>query len=279
MWGAQMKLPRRRFLRLAAGAAALPAVTRIARAQTYPARPVRIVVGFAPGGSADIMTRLIGQWLSERLGQPMIIENRPGAGTNLAVQAVVNAPPDGYTLLSLTSSNAANVTLYENLPFDVRRDIVPIASIIRNALVLAVNPSLPFTSVADFIAHAKANPGKLSVASFGVGSTSHLAQELFCAMAGITVIHVPYRGDACLDRCDQRTESFCKLSQYSGLVPNQWPRRSAVSAVTPRSPFMISVIRLTGTSIWRANSAALIASSPSSSARCSPGWIGVRAIG
>jgi tripartite-type tricarboxylate transporter receptor subunit TctC len=150
----------------------------------------------APGGSADIMTRLIGQWLSERLGQPMIIENRPGAGTNLAVQAVVNAPPDGYTLLSLTSSNAANVTLYENLPFDVRRDIVPIASIIRNALVLAVNPSLPFTSVADFIAHAKANPGKLSVASFGVGSTSHLAQELFCAMAGITVIHVPYRGDA-----------------------------------------------------------------------------------
>jgi tripartite-type tricarboxylate transporter receptor subunit TctC len=191
-----MKLPRRNFLRLVACAAALPTVSRITKAQSYPSRTVRIIVGFAPGGSADITTRLIGQWLSERLGQTFIIENRPGAGTNIAVQAVVNAPPDGYTLLSLTSSNAANVTLYENLPFDVQRDIVPIATFIRNALALAVNPSLPFRSIAEIIAFAKANPGKLSVASFGVGSTSHLAQELFCAMAGINVIHVPYRGDA-----------------------------------------------------------------------------------
>lgn len=190
-----MKLPRRKFLHLAAGVAALPTVSRIARAQTYPTRPVRLIVGFAPGGSADISARLIGRWLSEKLGQPVIIENRPGAATNIAVQAVVNSLPDGYTLLSITSSNASNATLYESLPFNLQRDIVPIASVVGGALVLEVNPSFPAESIAEFIAYAKANPGKVSVASFGGGSTSHLAQELFKSMAGINVIHVPYRGD------------------------------------------------------------------------------------
>jgi tripartite-type tricarboxylate transporter receptor subunit TctC len=191
-----MKLPRRTFLHLAAGAAALPAVSRYARAQTYPSRPVRLIVGFAPGGSADIAARLIGRWLSERLGQQFVIENRPGAATNIGVQAVVNAPPDGYTLLSMTSTNAANTTLYESLPFNLQRDIAPVASVLRNALVLEVNPSVPVKSVAEFIAYAKANPGKVTVASYGVGSTSHLAQVLFTTMTDIKVVHVPYRGDA-----------------------------------------------------------------------------------
>ena len=191
-----MKLPRRTFLHLAAAAAALPAMPRFAWAQTYPSRPVRWIVGFSAGGTTDILARLMAQWLSERLGQQFIIENRPGAGTNIALQAAVNSRPDGYTLVSVTSSNASNATLYESLPFNLQRDIVPVAALSKNALVLEVNPSISIKSVPEFIAHAKTNPGKITVASFGVGSTSHLAQELFKAMTGIDVVHVPYRGDA-----------------------------------------------------------------------------------
>ena len=191
-----MKLPRRTFLHLAAAAAALPAMSRFAWAQAYPSRPVRWIVGFSAGGTTDILARLMAQWLSERLGQQFIIENRPGAGTNIALQAAVNSRPDGYTLVSVTSSNASNATLYESLPFNLQRDIVPVAALSKNALVLEVNPSISIKSVPEFIAHAKTNLGKITVASFGVGSTSHLAQELFKAMTGINVVHVPYRGDA-----------------------------------------------------------------------------------
>ena len=191
-----MNLPRRQLLYLAAGAAALPVVSRIARAQAYPSRPVRWIVGFSAGGTTDILARLMAQWLSERVGQQFIIENRPGAGTNIALQAAVNSRPDGYTLVSVTSSNASNATLYESLPFNLQRDIIPVGALSKNALVLEVNPSISIKSVPEFIAHAKTNPGKITVASFGVGSTSHLAQELFKAMTGINVVHVPYLGDA-----------------------------------------------------------------------------------
>src|SRR5262245_6134480 len=158
-----MKLPRRKFLHLAAGAAALPAVSRIARAQAYPSRPVRIVVGFAPGGPSDIITRLIGQWLSERLGQPFVIENRPGGGTNIATEAVVRAPADGYTLLMVGPAQAINVTLYNKLNFHLIRDITPVAGIFVGPNVMVVNPVVPATTVPEFIAYAKANPGKLSI--------------------------------------------------------------------------------------------------------------------
>jgi tripartite-type tricarboxylate transporter receptor subunit TctC len=191
-----MKIPRRNVLHLAAGAAALPAVSRFAWAQAYPTRPVRWIVGFAPGGSSDIHARLIAQWLSERLGQQFIIENRPGAGTNIALQTAVNSQPDGYTLVSITSSNASNATLYPSLPFDLRRDLIPTAAFSRGALVLEVNPWVPVKTLAEFISYSKANAGKISVASFGVGTTSHLAGELFKVMAEITLVHVPYRGDA-----------------------------------------------------------------------------------
>jgi tripartite-type tricarboxylate transporter receptor subunit TctC len=189
-----MKLPRRKFLHLAAGAAALPAVSRVARAQTYPNRPVRMIVGFAAGGTTDIISRLIGQWLSERLGQPFITENRPGASANLATEAVVRAPPDGYTLLSLTATTAVNATLYDKLNFSLNRDIAAVAGLTRSPLVLEVHPSVPATTVPEFVAHAKANPGKITMASFGIGSTSHVAGELFKMMAGIDLLHVPYRG-------------------------------------------------------------------------------------
>jgi tripartite-type tricarboxylate transporter receptor subunit TctC len=189
-----MKLPRRKFLHLAAGAAALPALPRIARAQAYPTRPVRMIVGFAAGGTTDIISRLIGQWLSERLGQPFIIENRPGASGNIATEAVVRAAPDGYTLLALVSTNAVSATLYDKLNFSLNRDIAPVAGLTRSPLVLEVHPSVPAESVPEFIAHAKANPGKITMASFCVGSTSHVAGELFKMMAGIDLLHVPYRG-------------------------------------------------------------------------------------
>ena len=191
-----MKLPRRTFLHLAAGAAALPMVSRIARAQTYPTRPVRWIVGFAPGGAADIFARQIAQWLSERLGQQFIIENKPGANTNIAMQAAVNSRPDGYTLVTLTSSNSSNATLYESLPFNLQRDLTLVAAVSKGALALEVNPSFQVRSVSEFITYAKSNPAKTTVASYGVGSTSHLAQELFKIMTGINVVHVPYRGDA-----------------------------------------------------------------------------------
>ena len=191
-----MNFPRRRLLQLIAGAATVPALSRASLAQAYPSRPVRWIVGFAPGGSADIHARLMSRWLSERLGQQFIVENRPGAATNIALQAAVNAPPDGYTLVTLTSSNASNATLYHSLPFDLQRDLIPIAAVSRGALVLEINPSVPVKTLAEFISHSKANAGKINVASFGVGTTSHLAGELFKAMAGIALVHVPYRGDA-----------------------------------------------------------------------------------
>jgi tripartite-type tricarboxylate transporter receptor subunit TctC len=189
-----MKIPRRRFLRLAAGAAALPYIARNAAAQSYPARPVRIVVGFTPGGATDILARLIGQWLQERLGQTFIVENRPGAGSNIATEAVARAPADGYTLMLVAPANAINATLYEKLPFNFIRDIAPVAGLIRVANVMEVNPSLPAKTLPAFIAYAKANPGKLSYASAGTGSQQHVAGELFKMMAGIDMVHVPYRG-------------------------------------------------------------------------------------
>jgi tripartite-type tricarboxylate transporter receptor subunit TctC len=191
-----MNLPRRRFLHLAAGAAALPAVSRMAWAQAYPTRPVRIIVGFAPGGTADIVARLIAQWLSERLGQPFVVENRTGAATNIATEAVVRAPADGYTLLFVTTSNAINATLYEKLNFNFMRDIAPVAGVTRVPNVFVVNPSVPATTVPEFIAYAKANAGKLSMASGGIGSTGHVSGELFKMMTGLNIEHVPYRGGA-----------------------------------------------------------------------------------
>jgi tripartite-type tricarboxylate transporter receptor subunit TctC len=191
-----VKLSRRTFLHLAAGAAALPAVSRIAGAQTYPTRPVRLIVGFAPGGTTDITARLIGQWLSERLGQQFLIENRTGAATNIATEAVVRAPADGYTLLLVTASNAINATLYDKLGYNFIRDIAPVAGIIRYPLVMQVNPSFPAKTVFEFISHAKSNPGKVSYGSGGVGTSIHVASELFKMMAGIDMIHVPYRGGA-----------------------------------------------------------------------------------
>jgi tripartite-type tricarboxylate transporter receptor subunit TctC len=192
-----MKLPRRRqFLHLAAGAAALPAVSRFAWAQAYPARPVRLVVGLAAGGGADIMARLIGQWLSERLGQQFLIENRPGAGSNIATEVVVRAASDGYTLLLVNAPAAINATLYEKLNFNFMRDIVPIASISRVPNVLVVHPSFPAMTIPEFIAYARANPGKISMASPGIGSPPHVAGELFKMMTGIHLVHVPYRGAA-----------------------------------------------------------------------------------
>jgi tripartite-type tricarboxylate transporter receptor subunit TctC len=189
-----MKLPRRNFLALAAGAAALPTVARIAWAQAYPTRPVTLVAGFAPGGGVDVTARLIGQWLSERLGQQFVIENRPGAGGNIATEAVVRALPDGYTLLLVTAANAINATLYKKLNFNFIRDIAPVASIMRYPYVMVVNPSVPAKSVPEFIAYAKANPGKLNMASPGNGTGPHIAGELFKMMAGVDMVHVPYRG-------------------------------------------------------------------------------------
>jgi tripartite-type tricarboxylate transporter receptor subunit TctC len=188
-----MKVSRRTFLRLA-GTAALPTVSRIARAQAYPTRPVRWIVGSVAGSSPDMVARLIGQWLSERLGQPFVIENRPGAGTNIAAETVARAAPDGYTLLFTTSANSINATLYDKLNFNFIRDITPIATIIRVANVMEVNPSLPVKTVPEFIDYAKANPGKLNMASASNGSVSHVAGELFKMMTGVNMVHVPYRG-------------------------------------------------------------------------------------
>jgi len=190
-----MKLPRRQFLHLAAGAAALPTISRVAWAQAYPTRPVHIIVPFAAAGAFDIMARLIGQWLSERLGQQFVVENRPGAGGNIGTEVVVRAPPDGYTLLMVGPPHAINATLYEKLNFNFIRDIAPVASIIRGPYVIVVNPSVPAKTVAQFIAYAKANPGKISMGSPGVGSTPHVAGELFKIMAGVDMAHVPYRSE------------------------------------------------------------------------------------
>jgi tripartite-type tricarboxylate transporter receptor subunit TctC len=194
--GRTMKLPRRRFLHLAAGAVAFPALSRVVRAQAYPSRPVRIIVSVAPAGSTDIVARLMGQSLSERLGQPFIIENRPGAGGNIGTEVAVRAAADGYTLLLIVPNNAISATLYDKLNFNFIRDIVPVAGLTRGPIVMEVNPSMPAKSVPEFIAYAKANPGKLNMGSPGIGSPLHVAGELFKMMAGINMIHVPYRGSA-----------------------------------------------------------------------------------
>jgi len=191
-----MKLPRRRFLHLAAGAAALPVLSRLARAQAYPARSVHFVVGFAAAGGNDIVARLMGQWLTERLGQPFVIENRPGGGGNLATEVVAHAPADGYTLLLASASNAINATLYEKLNFNFIRDIAPVAGLIRVPSVIVIHPLVRIKTVPDFIAYAKLNPGKLNMASGGTGTSTHVAGELFKMMTGVNIVHVPYRGTA-----------------------------------------------------------------------------------
>jgi tripartite-type tricarboxylate transporter receptor subunit TctC len=191
-----MTVLRRQFLHLAAGAVAFPAVSRVTWAETYPSQPVRVIVGFAAGGPNDILARLIGQWLAKRLGHPFVIENRPGAGSNIATEAVVHAPPDGYTLLLVGSPNAINASLYDRLNFNFIRDIAPVASFMRGALVLAIHPSVPAKTLPEFIVYAKANPGKLSYGSGGVGGITHITAELFKMMTGVEMVHVPYRGVA-----------------------------------------------------------------------------------
>jgi tripartite-type tricarboxylate transporter receptor subunit TctC len=188
-----MRLPRRTFLRLAASAAALPIAARIALAQSYPSRPIRLILGFAAGGSADIVARLIAQFVSDRIGQPVIVENRTGASSNLAGEAVARSAPDGYTLLYVTTVNAINATFFDSLKFDLKRDFAPVSGVTRVPNVLEINPSIPANNVAEFIAYAKANPGKLNMASTGNGTSIHLAGELFKAMTGVNLVHVPYR--------------------------------------------------------------------------------------
>jgi tripartite-type tricarboxylate transporter receptor subunit TctC len=196
IWEGNMKLPRRQFLHLAAGAAVLPALPRMVRAQTYPLRPVHWVVPYPPGGPAEILARLFGQFMSERLGQPFVIENRTGAGGNIGTEAVIRSPPDGYTLLLVTTANAINASLYERLSYNFIRDTAPVAGLIRVPAVLEVNPVIPVDSVPAFIAYAKANPGKLNMASAGTGTIQHVAGEMFKMMTGVSLQHVPYRGQA-----------------------------------------------------------------------------------
>src|SRR5215470_15123763 len=191
-----MKLPRRKFLQLAGAAIVAPAISRVAWAQPYPARPVRIIAGYPPGGGSDILARLMGRWLSERLNQAFIVENRPGAGGNIATETVVRADADGYTLLLVNSANAINATLYEKLNFNFIRDIAPVASIMGAPFVMVVNPSHPAETVPEFIAYAKANPGRISMASLDIGTTTHMSGELFKMMTGVNMVQVPYRGDA-----------------------------------------------------------------------------------
>jgi tripartite-type tricarboxylate transporter receptor subunit TctC len=233
-----MTFPRRRFLQLAAGAAALPAISRVARAQAYPARPVRWIVGFAAGGLNDILARLIGQFLSERLGQPFIIENRPGAGGNIATEAVANAPADGYTLLLIGSSNTINPALYDKLNFNFLRDIAGVAGLVRVPLVMEVTPSFPAKSVAEFIAYAEANPGKVNFASGGNGSSLHVAGELFKMMTGVNMVHVPYRGGgpALTDLIGGQVQvMFSNLPESIGYIRAGSLRALAVTTAT-RSP-------------------------------------------
>ena len=228
-----MKLHRRTFLHLAAGAAALPFATRFALAEDYPTRPVRVVVGFPASNASDIVARLTGQWLSERLGQPFVMENRPGAGGNIGTEVVVNAAPDGYTLLSLSPSVATNATLYDNLNFNFLRDIAPIAGVARAPYILVVNPALPPKTVPEFIAYAKANPGKLDMASAGNGSLSHMCGELFKTMAGVDMVHVPYRGSFVPDLLGGQVQVvFSPISQSIGYIKDGKLRALAVTTAT-----------------------------------------------
>ena len=241
-----MKLLRRRFLQLAAGAAALPAVAPIARAQAYPSRPVRIIVPFAAAGPNDIIARVLGRWLSERLGQPFVIENRPGAATNVGTEAVVNATPDGYTILMASSPHAINATLYEKLHFNFMRDIAPVAAIMRAPNVMVVSQTFPAKSVPEFISYAKANPGKLNFASSGVGASNHMSGELFNILTGIEMAHVPYRssGPALTDLLGGQVQvmfdaiastiEYLKADKLRPLAVTSAPR----SALIPETPVM-----------------------------------------
>ena len=238
-----MKLRRRRFLRLAAGMAAVPAILRSASAQTYPTRPVRIVVGFAAGGPTDILARLIGQWVSERLGQSFVVEDRPGAATNIATEEVAHAPPDGYTLLAAVSTNTINPALYPNLNFNFIRDIAMIAGLTRSAEVLEVNSAVPVRSVSELIAYVKTNPGKLSLASFGTGTISHVAGVLFKREAGIEMVHVPYRGSAPLVvdlLAGQVPVAFDNIQSSIGYIKAGKLRALAVTSAT-RLPWLPDV--------------------------------------
>ena len=228
-----MKLPRRQFLHLAAGAVALPALSRVAWAQSYPTRPVRLVVGFPPGTSSDITARLIAEWLSERLGQQVVVENRPGAGTNIAAEAVVQAPPDGYSLLWVTQTNAINATLYESLKFNFIRDIDPVAGVIRVPTVMMVNPSVPAKTVPEFIAYAKANPDKINMSSPGIGSANHVLGELFKMMTGVKLVHVPYRGSQFPDLLSGQVQiTFNPLPSSLNFINTGKLRALAVTSAT-----------------------------------------------
>jgi tripartite-type tricarboxylate transporter receptor subunit TctC len=245
-----MKLPRRQFLHLAAGAVAVPALSRTARAQTYPSRPVRLIVPVAAGGGTDIVARLIGQSLSERLGQQFIIENRPGAGTNIGTEVVVRAAADGYTLLMVSLANAVNATLYEKLNFNFIRDIAPVAVIVGVSNVVYVHPSVPARTIPEFIAYAKANPGKINMASAGNGSSSHMAGELFKMMAGVDMVHVPYRGQgpAMTDLLGGQlqvifattpgTTEFVRTGKLNALAVTTATRAEALPDVPPLADFL-----------------------------------------
>ena len=243
-----MKLPRRRFLHLAASAVAFPAVSRVVRAQAYPARPVRIVVGFPTGIGPDIIARLVGQRLSERLGQQFVIENRPGAGSNIGTEVVVKAPPDGYTLLWTAAANAINATLYPDLNFNFIRDIAPVAAVARTLFVMVVNPSVPAKTVPQFIAYAKANPGKLNMASPGNGTAPHIFGELFKMMAGVDLVHVPYRGDYMADLLGGRVQvafnpvsstiEFIRAGKLQALAVTTVTRQEALPAIPTMAEFL-----------------------------------------
>ena len=243
-----MKLPRRNFLHLAAGAAALPVASRIARAQAYPTRPVRIVVGFPAGGATDITARLMAQWLSERLGQQFVIENRPGAAGTIAADAVVMAAPDGYTLLLATGANATNAALYEKLNFDFIRDIAPVAALGGTGLVMVINPSFPAKTVPEFIAYAKANPGKINMVSAGSGTTVHLAAELFKIMTGVDFVLVQYRGSLLPDVISGQVQGvfqvipgaqeYIKTGKVRGLAVTSATRSEALPDVPTMGEFV-----------------------------------------
>jgi tripartite-type tricarboxylate transporter receptor subunit TctC len=238
-----MKLLRRHFLHLAAGAAALRAVSPVAAAQGYPSRPVHIIVGFAAGGPTDILARLIGQWLSERFGQPFVIEDRPGAATNIATDAVAHAPPDGYTLLAAVSTNTVNPALYPNLNFDFIRDIAMVAGLTRSPLVLEVNAAVPVSSVPELIAYVKAHPGKINLGSFGTGTISHVAGVLFKTQTGIEMTHVPYRGSAPLviDLLSGQVEAAFDNLQSSVAYIKQGRLRALAVTTATRSPALPEV--------------------------------------
>jgi tripartite-type tricarboxylate transporter receptor subunit TctC len=228
-----MTLPRRRFLHLAAGAAALPALSRLAAAETWPARPVRIVVGFPAGNAPDIIARLVGQWLSDRLGQQFIVDNRPGAGSTIATEGVANSPADGYTLMLAVMSNAIGASLYSNLRYDLKRDLVGVAGIANAPFIMLVNPDVPARTVPEFIAYAKAHPGKINMASGGTGTSTHLLGELLKMMAGIELVHVPYRGNYIPDLLSGQTQLlFGPIPQTIGFVRDG--RLRALAVTTPK---------------------------------------------